>query len=222
MTRNLTFLVWFCLSFALAGYATGDQVVYDNGAGGATGISNLQVSDVTADFNVADRFSVNQETTFDGIRFSGAFVIGNNPTPSDEFFLNIFLDGANEPTSNVGSFLLTNIQKSNSGTQVLGAFDVYEYEASLGNSFTLDTNTEYWLSLTNTSVGGTDSFAWGAANGGNAKSSDNSFIFWSSENLTMDFQLTQSIPEPGSGTLMLAAAAWLLIRRKRRAAKNGR
>lgn len=199
-----------------------ETVIYDNGAGGASGINGLQLSDADAPQAtiLADNFTLGQAATVTGFRWTGAYQ--DNVPANDSFAIVIHSDANGLPGQVLSvSFIDPNdLLRVDSGidlfepnTQAGG--DVYDYSTSV-SGLALDGSTTYWLSIVNNTSNG---WMWGniGSNSTSAVSSTGGQT-WSQQFNSNDFRLT-SVPEPSLAAFSSLIGGVALLRRKRRSSK---
>ena len=196
------------------------QVVYDNGVGGAAGVSDGFSSDDDVTIYGADDFVLTTSASLTGVRWTGLYAFLNTPPLVDDFTIDIYADGGGLPGPLLGSTHVGNlVNRVDSGfDEPLFGFDIYEYSASIDPFNAIAGNT-YWLVVRGNTVGEDDDWLWGIVNGGgNSAESDDSGASWFSAGHQMDFQLLgTAVPEP-SGVGMAAFLLGGFLLRRRRAA----
>ncbi|MEM7454741.1 MAG: hypothetical protein AAF456_10365 [Planctomycetota bacterium] len=190
-------------------------VIYDNNAGGPTGLNNGYQSDPHSGQIQADEFELQVESIIGRIEWTGLYA-GNDSPQDDSFTIHIFEDAGGSPLGGtpVASFSPgNNVNRTDSGTNFAG-LDVYEYSVDL--MFVADPDTSYWLSIINdTTNDPNDNWYWGTNTSfGNNHRSFNNGATWQQIGARTDFRLL-SIPEPASGLVVSVASALALIRRRR-------
>lgn len=206
------------IALSIGPYSASADLVYDNGAGGPSGIDNAYRSDLDSTTIQADDFSIPTAETLGQIQWTGAYGFDNTPPATDDFTLQFFLDnGAGAPLAGpVATFNVANdVNRTDSGVDIFG-FDVYQYEATISGFDTVVGQT-YWLSISNDTTGEGDDWFWGVIRAaGNSQVSIDSGANWSNQLNQHDFQL-YSVPEPGFvGLLIVAATSFSLYRQRRR------
>ena len=220
MSRSCTFV--FLVPFLLLSeFSFADSVVYDNGAGGASGIETAFASDPDFSSNgvrQADDVELAATTFVDGIEWTGVYNGSNIAPEFEEFSLAIFADNGGVPLEGppLAEFAIgNNVERVDSGFNVAN-FDVFEYSAEI--SFTFVAQQRYWISIINDTTGSDADFFWGgltASAGGNGHIGAIDGSSWSQTSSLHDFRLTASpIPEPGT-TMLLGLVLFLSIRRER-------
>ena len=226
---NRISLFGFCLIAALtypSSFLNADTLVYDNNAGGASGIQNAFLSDSTFPYILADDVVLSSTTNVTSVEWSGIY---NNqtqfsddlPGPTDNFTIAVFETNAGSPLggSPVASFNVgNNVNRANSGQEIFG-IDVFSFSANI--NFTMNANTTYWVSIENDTTGDIDFFSWGiegtSAQPRNAYYSQDGGATWSSQGVRADFRLfgTVAIPEPSSFLALTVVAALSIAKRRR-------
>ena len=202
--------------FLSINHCSADSIVFDNGVGGATGISGAVISDSNAATPtvVADDASVLVTTVLTGIEWSGVYLGAGGSLPVDDFTIEIFDDLNGSPSNNIASFAVGNNVNRTLAAGGGGIPDIFSYSAAI--DFELDPNTTYWFSIFNNTAGlgdfgiGTD-FPPGSGNNHIALVGGPFTL----QGANVDFRLRgTAIPEPITSSLLLPLAVFCLTRRR--------
>ena len=213
-----TLLLSLVLGFTLTVSASGDEIVYDNGAGGAGGTNTFIFADSDFPQWMADDVTLGSTKTVTGVEWTGQYdVPDNTPPATDDFTIAFFLgDVIGGPFgAPVAEFEVGNeVNRFDSGFDFSGD-DVYEFSADI--NFTMNAGTTYWIAIFDNTVGENDFFAWGATNaGGDSFSSSDLGDNWGPPfPFSMDFRLTV-VPEPSSAAFLGICLIGSWMRRRRR------
>ena len=202
---------------SLTPLAHADMVVFDNGVGGAVGISSSFPSN-TAGFFAADDASLATTTTINGIEWTGAYA--DNTPNSTSFNISILADNGGSPGAVLATINAGTANEIDSGIDLSSGLDVYEYSA--GIDFVAVANTTYWFSIAGDTV---DNFGWGHVptptssntvfNARTTSQANQALGFWFASGNRQDFRLTAAVPEPSSLLVMLGTGMAGLARRRR-------
>lgn len=223
-----------CTTFLLSTFwltaASGDVVIYDNGAGGAAGIDNAFLSDIDGtssgiveDLVLADDVTLAATRVVTGIEWTGFYSFDDSPPALDGFFIEIYSDAV---SGGPGSLLhveavFNDVNRVDSTTDIpdFPNSDIYNYSADI--NFTMTAGTTYWVSISNdTTLDTDDDWFWGALQSqGNNYASTDFGLTWQENFLDgtgnrLDFRLT-GVPEPGATTIGCLAVMALALRRRR-------
>ena len=181
---NLILLV--SLVIFIQSQAAAQEIVFDNGVGGAAGIDDALQSDadpLPENNNsveiAADDFSVASDTEITTVEWVGLYVISNSPGV-DDFLIRIYEDNSGPVGSPLATFNVGNdVNRTNSGVDFMLLFDIYEYSAEI--SFQAVAGTTYWISIDAQSFAdNNDTWFWGSlSTQGNAHISSNLGNTWS-------------------------------------------
>ncbi|MEM6689606.1 MAG: hypothetical protein AAF664_09280 [Planctomycetota bacterium] len=206
-----------CAHFLLPTTTRAAIIVFDNGIGGASGIVEAGVSDVSANpINIqADDVILQVDTNVTGIQWTGLF---NDLTSDDDFTIDIYEDNAGVPLGlPLASFDIdNNANPMDSGVNLgLSSTPVLNYSADI--DFNMTANTRYWIAIYNDTPQTNVNFGWGRELPGGffetAVFFNNS---WRRSTGNFDFRLTSSVPEP-SVTLISSFTLACFVNRRRRA-----
>lgn len=200
----------------------GQTILFDNNAGGSSGVNQSFGSDVDSGFMQADDVMFASATTVTGIQWTGVYLGSAQTAPeTDLFTISIFADASGAPngSSILASFNVGNaVNRQDSGVDLFGVTNIYDYSADIGFSFNAGTN--YWISIvTDTSDDAEDDFFWTSLlNQGNHHFSEDGGATWDAganpDGSRHDFRLI-GVPEPSS-ILLLGLSALAAIQRRRR------
>jgi hypothetical protein len=163
----------------------------------------------------ADNFVLAQAASVDTIQWWGAYA--NNDVRMDSFTLRLFSDMAGNPavTPMIDVSAVNLVRTLTNLVDNLGD-SIYEYQASLPNSFLLDGSTTYYLSVVNnTPPGGV--WDWVGSGPGTHWARQQDGTAWTASSGTTSFGfevLGTPVPEPftllllGIGTLGCVGWAW--------------
>ena len=197
-----------------------ETIVFDNNAGGASGIDQFFASDADSGFLQADDFSFASTTTVTGVQWTGVYAGSEQTPPSiDNFVISIIGDLGGAPSgAPIASFAVGNaVSRIDSGEALFGgAVPIYAYEADI--NFTFNAATTFWLSIsTDTSNDPEDNYSWGSlVNQGNNYFSQDDGATWTASTFPSrhDFRLI-GVPEP-STMMLVSLCALTAVRRRRR------
>ncbi len=193
--------------------AEAEFIVFNNGVGGAGGIANAYLSDDDRPLSQFDDFSSATATSFNRIRWTGAYAFQNTPPASDDFRIEIRRARNNgNPGAVLYSHTVGNANRVDSGVDIFG-FDVFSYKADIPE-FSLTAGTTYWLGVINNTTGEFDNWYWGTQAGGNSRGTSNGSSY-TAYNQNHDFTLVH-MPEPSSTAGTVLTLCWLTFRRKRK------
>ena len=188
-------------SICLAGgLASGQVVVYDNGVGGAAGVTSSLIADSSLPQTVADGVSFQSDQPVTAIEWTGVYAGGDAMPPSaDNFVIIIRSDAAGSPGGVLASFPVGSSVARTAvapGTSVLT--NAYEYTAAIG--FTFLSGVEYWLEIENDNgARDDDRWAWGTGTtgtGGSVWFSANLGVTWFDSTFPgADFRLLGPAPD---------------------------
>lgn len=211
--------------------STADIIVYDNNAGGASGIDNIFNSDSDPDSAgiAADDVLLSTTTMITGVQWTGLYALANTPPIFDDFTISFFGDDAGQPSGGapLATFAVGDaVNRTDSGFDlildpgppILSA-DIYQYSAVI--DFTMLANTSYWISIVNDTTSDTDdNYFWGLrSDGGNAHFSvDGGSNWFDLTDSRTDFRLT-AVPEPSS---LLLTGIGIAFSARRRRLQSGR
>ena len=218
MIRILVFvcLFTFCVS-SMTIEVSADIVVYDNGAGGASGINSGFGSDDFFPQRAASEVNLLSDATLTGVEWVGSYSGGGQVPGTDNFTIAFHSDDGGSPLSGapIDSFNVGNqVNRVDSGFDSSSGADVFEYSADV--NFNLSAGTTYWLSIYDQDAtnGG---FFWGIVSGGGtlaATSDSGGSWFVIGGGGLLDFRLT-AVPEPSSITVLGLLSLVVLNRRRR-------
>ena len=227
------FLVLIFLSDNLSPLSA-DEVLFDNGVGGAAGISSGQTSDYDPRPDgyvqiMADDFSIPRNTVIRSVRWTGAYSPGNTPPDTDNFEVAFYRQiispsGFSFPDVDAGPLLVFDIDTTrvDSGVDVGTGFDIFEYSATFDTPIALNDRT-FFLSLRNdTTDDKDDNWAWAGRHESELEDGSSAIInigqkdqIFGLNHLRTDFQLLgTTIPEPSS-TIIGAFVLFCLCGRRR-------
>ncbi len=159
--RRAAFVALFFLAALPATPTFAQTVVFDNGNVDSGG---TLFSDPGASQLLAEDFTFNATTTFDTVRWFGAYAFADTPTAPDAFTISFFDTTAGIPNATprtdevfaVGnSAIRVNLGPTSSG------FDIYQYEATLTAPITVVAGA-YGMEIVNDTTADTDD-VWGWA-----------------------------------------------------------
>lgn len=216
--KRFAALVFFA---ALAAPATA-QTVFDNGN---PDFVNGLASDPGSSQLAAETFAFDATTTFNTVRWFGAYLVGNTPTFPDVFTISFFDTTAGTPNAapRIGEvFTIGNPGRADTGQDVL-SYDTYLYEATLATPITMGAGA-FGISIVNDTTADTDDdWYWltsADTTGSFTRSTPNdAFTFFGGG---LAFQLINRprvvVPEAGTLALVLPALTigFVVVRRKRR------
>ena len=217
--RSLAFSSFvFGFALVISAEAFGQGVVYDNLAGGPSGVDLFLRSDNDEPFITTDDVTLPTTTRITQVNWSGIyfeFTAGSIPQ-TDAFTILFFADDVGLPDTGgpIAEFSVgDNVNRVDSGFTGAVSRDIYEYSANI--DFTLNAGTTYWLSIANDTPSSSLDFFGGVLNGqGNAFHSTDGGNSWTSRTHRLDFQLI-SIPEPNMFALEAVCLLALMLRRAR-------
>ncbi len=137
-------------------------------------------------------------------------------TPSDDFTINIYDNNAGTVGTLNTAVNIVSLNRTNTGLTINGRA-MYLYDAVVSD-IALTPSTTYWLGISNdTGASGSSGWAWViAANSGNSRQYSTTNAAWgNSNNKTLAFNLTNTIPEPSTYVLAGVGLAALAIVRRR-------
>lgn len=203
--------------------AAAQDVLFDNGAGGASGVDAGLLSDYdNIAFGVSafytDDFSLDQDSLVTSVNWTGIYVFDDTPLPTDDFEIAIYADAGGMPEANAAFAFDVGVARVDSGFDFNSGidFDIYEFSATLPDPVSLSASDVYWLSIRNRTFGDDDDWLWTGING-----DGNSYFAvdggdWEPGSSRLDFQLfgTNQIPEPSSFGFFAAIAVLAAGRRR--------
>lgn len=193
--------------------AAAPTVLFDNGAGGASGIDSTQISDALyAGIGVfsADDFVLSDPASAIIVQWTGTYEpLANSP---DNVTISIYSDAGGLPANGNPLFeysIGSNLLSADSGFDLLGR-DVFNYEKQIGG-LALDAGTTYWLHIRND----VDGWAWGLELDAGNSAWHSAANDWRSNNHRRDFRIL-SVPEPSLLSFIGLAGCTAVLRRRRR------
>jgi hypothetical protein len=202
--------VLFCIGlFGMTTFARADVIVYDNGAGGASAITQGIESDVTGPFRVAEDVELSTSTLVTRVSWTGIYG-GFGPTATDAFTINVHQDASGLPGAVLASYpVADDVHRTPTGFNVSG-LGVFEYSADIGYEFQGD--VRYYVSIVNSTA--ESDWGWGAIVGSDLHASFQSFTSgqtWANlSSSVFDFRL-HAVPEPATTLLALIVLSWSWI-----------
>lgn len=186
-------------------------------------ISTGTISDADSPrgFRVADDFTLDKKSTITGVTWRGLYYADGTAPSSDNFFLNFYKDVGGAVGNTLSSYNVGDaVDRADTGQDVLGCCDVFEYSATLESELFLSGGT-YWLSIVNvTFMDANDDWLWGTQPiGGNNQLSSNSGVSWNRNNRISYFEINghdtpvANVSEPGSYVLLLLGLLGLCMKR---------
>lgn len=214
VTKQLAWLTITALATVAAPSYAG--IIYDNGA-----------VDLTVDGRLSDEGSPANLAADDFVLGAGANVVRDvhwwgvysDNTPLDDFIVRFYADAGGVPTApgtHVYEASVGAANRTSTGLQITGFYDVYAYSVSIP-SFVATAGTTYWLSVVNN--GGPNAWYWSFDNGGNGVSTEFGSS-WSNVGDRHAFQLSDDVPVPEPGTLLLVGSGIVGMALRRRRAKS--
>ena len=205
------------------GQAVGQTIVYDNNAGGASGIDQSFGSDLDSGFLQADDVTLTSDTVITGVQWTGVYLGSQQTAPAaDHFTVSIFANAAGSPDGGamLASFNVGNaVSRQDSGIDLFAVTNIYNYEAAI--NYTFAAGTTYWVAIsTDTSDDAEDNFFWTSQlNQGNHHFSQDNGATWAAgsnpNGSRHDFRLSGvPIPEPSS-MMFLGLSALAIFKRRR-------
>lgn len=203
------------------------EIVFDNGVGGASGVSQAQVSDtgISPENIRADDFVLSESERITEVQWTGLY--SSAQTLSDNFTIAIHSD-ADSPLAGIGLPSDTPLATFQVGSRVNRAFSgftlgsnsisVFDYSATI--DFEADSGTRYWLSIYNKSPASNQVFGWASPTpaGGPTTSALRFDGTWTPDAVDYDFRLVAAVPEPDSivGLLSLVVSGMTFRHRERK------
>ena len=213
MTHPMTTLI---AATVLATPLASAQVVYENMSGGAGGIVNAVASDRGINQLIADDVVLGSSQQVGRIEWTGSYFDGDGvPAADDNFIIKIFQDDADDPGSVLSTFTAATT-RMDSGFNIFGTLDVYEY--SMDIDFTFMGGVKYWIEIENNNQDrDDDTWGWGSGDtivGAAAHQKSVASSSW--REITAfagtDFRLV--VPAPSSLGMLLLSGAVVSHRRR--------
>ena len=211
---------FFAFALLLPANLLAQTLVFDNEAGGASGVDSFALSSPgsfrTDDFVLGDTYRIT------AVEWTGIYASGDVPA-ADDFLIAIFDTDPDfvGPNSLVSSFDVGNaVNRLDSGFDDSSSRDIYDYTASI--SFTANADQRYWVSMISNTPAGVQYFQGNVAGdpaGDPAGNSWRRFGISGSLDSTedrLDFRLVGSaVPEP-TGILPVLLASFMLLTTRNR------
>ena len=204
-----------------------ELIVFDNGVGGSSGLTEAIVSDfdfsidnpiipIRTAFSAFDDFVVDHATTITGVHWTGVFLSYTVPDAipdTDNVTIEFYADAAGIPDTTVrlARFQLGSSVVRNESTQRLHDWTIFEFSATI-DGFLVSPSETYWLSIRNDTFDSLSDFFWGFDELPNANAHYRYINHFQNEVVEpvfiplrpvgtfagLDFRLTTTVPESAS------------------------
>lgn len=208
------FLAIFCAAALCGGTATA-SVVFDQPAG--VGSNTARISSTLDNFGgspgyrVADNFSLAGGAIITDVHWWGT-------SPSSPINPNFTFTFYSNDNGSPGAVILSTTGTLTTATVSPGSgFDPLQfYSSDLADPFTASAGSTYWLSIFDSTADERWLWASATSTGDGSYQRQNDSTSWAFPTVDMSFQLTSSVPEPGTLALLGFGLAGLAVSRRRK------
>ena len=227
LSRLTMYLISF-LFVSIAGTAAA-TVIYDSGLPNNAQWRNSDYSNVHGG-QAADDFILASDASVTEIHWFGSYLFTPSQPMPDDFTINIYSDETNMPA--VDPFhtatFTSSLTRSFTGDVVVtdwGSFNMYEYTVDI-SPLSLLADTRYWLSIVNNTYdpAGYGGWAWAYNQDGNSthrwQREGGAWQTFGSSNLAFSLSDSQSVPVPGTLSLLVLGLIGFVFAQYKRNIQN--